>query len=54
MKDLEKNPWKVLDSKLLYENQWIRLDENKVINPAGNNGIYMKLLVYRSIIQKWP
>lgn len=38
-----KNPWKTLDGKLVYENQWIRVDEYNVINPSGNNGIYGKV-----------
>lgn len=34
------NPWKTLSSELKYDNQWISVTEHKVINPAGNNGIY--------------
>lgn len=34
------NPWKTLSNKLIYENNWISLNENQVINPAGNPGIY--------------
>jgi ADP-ribose pyrophosphatase len=37
---MEENPWKTLASDVVYENNWIRVVENKVINPAGNNGIY--------------
>lgn len=36
----EKNPWKTLSSTVKYENKWISVVENKVINPAGNDGIY--------------
>lgn len=36
----EVNPWKVLHSHKVYENKWIRVDEHKVIDPNGNNGIY--------------
>ena len=34
------NPWKTLSSEIKYDNQWIRVIENKVLNPAGKNGIY--------------
>jgi len=39
----EKNPWKTLSGKLVYENPWIRVDEYQVINPSGNPGIYGKV-----------
>lgn len=35
-----KNPWKTLESKQIYENDWIVLSEHQVINPNGNKGIY--------------
>lgn len=38
-----ENPWKVLSSKFLYENAWIRLREDIVLNPAGKDGIYTTL-----------
>jgi len=38
-----KNPWKTLASKQIYENDWIKLVENQVINPNGNKGIYGKV-----------
>lgn len=34
------NPWKTLSSEIKYDNQWIRVIEDQVINPAGNKGIY--------------
>lgn len=34
------SPWKKLSSEVKYENTWIRIIEDKVINPAGNPGIY--------------
>lgn len=34
------NPWKTLSSALIYNNPWISVTEHKVINPAGNDGIY--------------
>lgn len=36
----ENNPWKINESKHVYENKWISLTEHQVINPSGNNGIY--------------
>ena len=38
-----KNPWKRLDSRLIYDNPWIRVDEHNVINPKGGKGIYGKV-----------
>lgn len=35
-----KNPWKKLEEKTVYENPWIKVDEHRVLNPAGNEGIY--------------
>lgn len=34
------NPWKVLHSKKIYDNNWISLTEHEVINPSGGEGIY--------------
>lgn len=36
----EKNPWKTKSSELKYNNPWISLTEHKVLNAAGNDGIY--------------
>ncbi len=36
----QKNPWKTLNSREIYKNAWIRLREDKVITPAGTDGIY--------------
>ena len=36
----ENNPWTTLDSRKIYENNWIGLTEHQVINPAGGKGIY--------------
>jgi 8-oxo-dGTP pyrophosphatase MutT (NUDIX family) len=38
-----KNPWKTLESRQIYENDWILLVEHQVINPNGNKGIYGKV-----------
>lgn len=35
-----KNPWKKLSQKIVYENDWIRVKEDIVLNPSGNEGIY--------------
>ena len=35
-----ENPWKKISSETKYENPWIKIVEDKVKNPAGNNGIY--------------
>ena len=34
------NPWKTLSGKQIYDNPWIRLREDKVLTPAGKEGIY--------------
>lgn len=36
----DKNPWKTLSHKEVYNNPWIKVVENQVINPSGNQGIY--------------
>ncbi len=38
--DMETNPWTILDSRKIYENDWIGLTEHNVINPSGGKGIY--------------
>ncbi|BDS13770.1 NUDIX domain-containing protein [Aureispira anguillae] len=35
-----KNPWKTLESQVMYDNPWIKVTEHQVINPSGNAGIY--------------
>lgn len=39
----ESNPWKTVNSKVVYDNPWINLTEHDVINPNGGNGIYGKV-----------
>ena len=34
------SPWKKLSTEIKYENTWVRMIEDKVINPAGKPGIY--------------
>ena len=39
--DIErKNPWKRKNSKLVYENPWICVNHDEVIDPGGQDGIY--------------
>ncbi len=35
-----ENPWKTLSSRFIYENPWIHIREDQVINPSGGKGIY--------------
>jgi len=34
------NPWQTKTSEQVYDNQWISVREDKVINPSGGDGIY--------------
>jgi len=38
--DEQQNPWQTLSSQLIYDNPWISVREDQVINPSGGNGIY--------------
>ncbi len=40
---MEKNPWITLQSKAIYNNKWITVTEDDVINPKGGKGIYGKV-----------
>ncbi|MCH9698329.1 MAG: NUDIX hydrolase [Gammaproteobacteria bacterium] len=40
----DKNPWKPVSSQRMYENPWIVVEEDQVINPAGNQVTYGKVL----------
>lgn len=35
-----KNPWKTTASRQVYDNPWIAVREDQVINPSGGTGIY--------------
>jgi 8-oxo-dGTP pyrophosphatase MutT (NUDIX family) len=35
-----RSPWKKLTEKKIYENPWIRVEENEVVRPNGSQGIY--------------
>ncbi len=37
---LMENNWKTLSTEHKYDNPWISVDEDQVINPSGNPGIY--------------
>ncbi len=41
---MEKNPWKLKSSKQIYDNPWITVEEDEVINPGGGDSIYGKVL----------
>ena len=43
MIDENRNPWKILSEKEVYDNPWINVTEFQVINPSGGNGIYGKV-----------
>lgn len=34
------NPWITTNKKTVYENKWIRVEENDIIDPSGKEGIY--------------
>jgi len=40
---MENNPWKTIRSKTVYENKWITVIEDEVLNPRGGAGIYGKV-----------
>jgi len=37
------NPWQTINTEIRYDNPWISVTHNEVINPAGNDGIYGKV-----------
>jgi 8-oxo-dGTP pyrophosphatase MutT (NUDIX family) len=37
---MKRNPWKTLQSKIAYQNAWLRVREDQVIRPDGGPGIY--------------
>lgn len=36
----EDGPWKVVSKNIVYDNNWISVEHNEVITPAGKPGIY--------------
>lgn len=39
----EENPWKLLQRRAVYDNPWIRVDEDEVRNPAGGLSLYGRI-----------
>lgn len=37
---MTENPWTTLSTQEIYNNPWIRVREDQVINPSGGRGIY--------------
>ena len=37
---MESNPWKKVETRRIYTNPWISVDEDQVIRPNGTPGIY--------------
>lgn len=35
-----KNPWKTLNTREIYKNEWMKIREDQVITPSGMPGIY--------------
>jgi len=48
------NHWVTLSSREIYDNPWIRIVEDQVINPAGGRGIYGKVLMKNKAIGVIP
>ena len=38
--DETTNPWAVLSQAIVYENAWIRVQHQQVLNPVGGRGVY--------------
>lgn len=41
---MDENPWKLQEKKRVYDNPWITLEEDKVINPGGGISHYGKVM----------
>jgi ADP-ribose pyrophosphatase len=39
-KFISNGPWKILSTKSIYDNPWIKVEHHEVIQPKGANGIY--------------
>jgi 8-oxo-dGTP pyrophosphatase MutT (NUDIX family) len=44
MHDDESSPWRTLAVRRVYDNPWITVEEDEVVNPAGGPGIYGRVL----------
>lgn len=40
MSNRRKNPWTKLSSKLVFENPWYKVKQDRVIKPDGSHGLY--------------
>lgn len=40
LKKTMHNPWQTVNTKRVYDNPWIEVREDQVINPSGGEGIY--------------
>ena len=38
-----ENPWQTLNSRVVYDNKWIEVRHEDVINPSGGAGVYGKV-----------
>lgn len=38
-----KNPWTTKNTKTIYENAWIKLEQHDVVIPSGKDGVYGKV-----------
>lgn len=45
----EKNQWKTLSSKIVYKNEYISVQEDKIIKPNGKHGIYGFVIVPNTV-----
>ncbi len=48
------NRWQTISRKKVYENPWLIVEEDQVINPSGNPGIYGKVLFKNKAIAIIP
>jgi 8-oxo-dGTP pyrophosphatase MutT (NUDIX family) len=37
---MKRNPWKTVESRIAYQNAWLRVREDEVMRPDGSPGIY--------------
>lgn len=50
----KKQPWQTLSSEIKYDNAWIRVEEDQVINPAGKPGIYGRVIFKNRAVAVLP
>ncbi len=44
------NPWKCLNTRKIYENPWILVEEDQVLRPNGSEGIYGRVHMHNQAI----